>query len=510
MKHGMNTCLRLMSAALCLLMLLGLMAGCSKNTPQGSEYSEYTSTILVSKDNGSSGNATSGEAGDGDTGSGTGTTKKQSSGNAGTSGGLTKDETKGKTFTIVSSLLPDRKAKNMALFEKLFYQRVSEVEKEYGITVKVVTSMSGNASSVAPLIQAGKPVANICEVEVRYLPALISAGYIRSWDTVPGVNVNNTDFNAGYTKVATVGGKHYGLQFEKPPEVRYCVVMNKNLLKSAGIDADNIYNLVKSKKWTYSVLEEYAKKTTNASKGIYGIGGNPEYLMEMLLNANDAKLVTIGSNGKATPTYTSQKVKDSLKFMNKLINEDKVYKTQSSMAQKKGFYTPDYNSEFVQGKCAFLFEDSWVINQNVRPKVKNFEYGMIPVPLGTSASGYTSSSGHARVFYVTSTNKDLEFTATIFNALAKAPSGYTGDQWWKDEIQLDYFQKNDTHSLDVYMQCLNNMTFDYGLGMENVLSGFKDAVFGAIFWKSGKTTDAAIDGIAGKYDKAINDFFNKK
>ena len=60
------------------------------------------------------------------------------------------------------------------------------------------------------------------------------------------------------------------------------------------------------------------------------------------------------------------------------------------------------------------------------------------------------------------------------------------------------------------MQCLNNMTVDYGLGMENVLSGFKDAVFGAIFWKSGKTTDAAIDGIAGNYDKAINDFFNKK
>ena len=178
------------------------------------------------------------------------------------------------------------------------------------------------------------------------------------------------------------------------------------------------------------------------------------------------------------------------------------------MSKKLGFSTPDYTSEFVQNKCTFLFEDSWVLPE-IRSKVKNFDYGMIPVPLGPSGQTYTSSSGHARVFYITSTNKELEFTAKIFNALTESPHGYSGDEWWQDEIELDYFQSKDTKSMDIYMQLLNNMTFDYGLGLDTLFSGFKDAAFGAMFWNSGKTTDAAIDGIAGAYDKTITDFFNK-
>ena len=505
-----NRFVKTLAQTICLLLSFSMLVfagGCRKNPSDTSEYSEYESVIttVVDKNNGSDS-----QSGSDNNQSGSGTSQ-QSSGSSGNTSGtnLDKVETKGKTFTIVSSLLPDRKAKNMTLFEKLFYQRVAEVEKQYSITIKVVNSMGGAADQVAPMIRAGKMVGNIVETQVRWLPALVSAGYINPWDNVSGVNINNSNLISGYTKVATIGGKHYGLQFMKPPEVRYCLIMNKNLLKSAGIDPNGIYTMIKNKTWKWETFEQYALKTTNKDRGIYGVGGNPEYMMEMLLNANGANLVTLDSKGKATPSYTSSKVKQALNFMNKLINTDKVYKTQSTMSSKTGFSTPDYNSEFVQGKCAFLFEDSWVINQNIRPKVKNFDYGMVMVPLGPSGTEYTSSSGHARVFYITSTNKELDFTAKIFNALMKAPSGYSGDQWWKDEIMLDYFQSGDTQSLDMYMKSLNSMTFDYGLGLDNVFDGFKNAAFGSIFWNSGKTTDAAIDSIAGTYDKTITDFFNK-
>ncbi len=513
--------IRLLALALSVAMLLACFSGCGKKADDGEdEYEEYTSTIVVSKDeNGNvvtdtnddntgntAGNSDSKTNSTASTGS-TGSSSKNDKGNS--TDLVSKSETKGKTFTIVSSLLPDRNSKNKTLFETLFYQRVAEVEKEYGITIKVVNTMGGSADKVAPLIQAGKPVGNIVETQVRWLPALISAGYIKAWDEVPGINVNNANFNSGYTKVATVGSKHYGLQFMKPSEVRYCVVMNKKLLNDAGINADAIYDLINKKKWNYDTLLDYAKKTTNPGKGIYGIGGNPEYLLEMLMSGNNAKIVTLASNGKATPTYTSKNVVGALDFMNKIVNVEKVYKTNASMSKKIGFNAPDYISEFVQGKCTFLFEDSWVINQMIRPKVKNFDYGMITVPLGPQGTAYTSSSGHARVFYITSTNKDLEFTATIFNALAKPPAGYSGDQWWKDEIQLDYFQNKDNKSLGIYDFSLKNMSFDYGLGMDNVFEGFKDAAFGSIFWNSGKTPSAAISGIKGNFDNAINKFFNK-
>lgn len=511
-----NRFVRALTQTMCLLLSFSMLVfagGCRKNPSETSEYSEYESVITTVVDNNN--NSEGSQSGSENTQSGSGNSQsgssKVNSGSSGSSAGTNLDNvvTKGKTFTIVSSLLPDRKAKNMTLFEKLFYQRVAEVEKEYGITIKVVNTMGGAADQVAPMIRAGKMVGNIVETQVRWLPALVSAGYINPWDNISGVDINNPNLIPGYTKVATIGSKHYGLQYMKPPEVRYCLIMNKNLLKSAGIDPNGIYSMIQNKTWNWDTFEQYAIKTTNSAKGIYGVGGNPEYMMEMLLNSNGANLVTLNSQGKATPSYTSSNVKQALSFMNKLINTDKVYKTQSTMSSKTGFTTPDYNSEFVQGKCAFLFEDSWVINQNIRPKVKNFDYGMVMIPLGPSGTEYTSSSGHARVFYITSTNKELDFTAKIFNALTQAPSGYSGDQWWKDEIMLDYFQSGDTQSLDIYMKSLDSMTFDYGLGLDNVFDGFKNAAFGSIFWNSGKTTDAAIDSIAGAYDKTITDFFNK-
>lgn len=497
--------IRVISLILCTAMLLGMFIGCTETTGDDSEYIEYTSTITHTVTNSDSQDTES---------SGASNTSSGNSGNETSSTTSSNKEvdnvkTEGKTFTLVSSLLPERNSKTKTVFEQLFYKRVEEVEKEYGVKIKVITTLSGYAENVAPLIQAGKMVGNVVETQVRYLPALISAGYIKPWDEIKGIDINNPNFVSGYTNLATFGSKHYGLQFYKPAEVRYCVVMNKTLLANAGIDANNIYSLIEQKKWNYDTLLDYAKKTTDSGKGIYGVGGNPEYFMEMLMNGNNANIVTINSSGKATPTYTDNKIVEALDFMNKLVNVEKVYKTTSTMSKKASFKTPDYISEFVQGKCAFLFEDSWVINQKIRPKVKNFDYGMITAPLGPSGTKYTSSSGHARVFYITSTNKELDFTVKIFNALAETPKGYSGDQWWKDEVQLDYFQNNDKNSLKIYEYSLNNMSFDPGLGMANVFDGFKDAAFGSIFWNSGMTPSAAISSIKGNYDKVINDFFNK-
>lgn len=346
---------------------------------------------------------------------------------------------------------------------------------------------------------------------MRWLPSLIAAGYVQPWNNLSGINVNDSKYTSSYTKIATVGNKNYGLQYMKPPEVRYCVIMNKNLLKGAGINADEIYSMINNKTWNYDKLLEYARATTNASKGIYGVGGNPEYFMEMIMGANNANIVTLNSNGKATPTYSSQNVVEALTFMNKLVNIDKVYMTNAAMSSKDTYYSgqPDYIDQFIKGKITFLFEDSWTLNQKIRPKVKNFEYGMVTIPLGPSGTDYNSPGGHARVFCITSTNKELDFTAKIFNALAESPKGYSGDQWWKDEIQLDYFQANDTKSFDIYMLSLKKMTIDHGTGMDNVFDDFERKVMlEPIFWGSGKTPAAAIEGIKGNYDTSINDLFN--
>lgn len=529
-KKHMNSFVRIFSIMLCAVLICSAGTGCKDSGPAESEDEYYTSTIRRPVDNNDDDNnndandedsntsvETQDPNGEQNTSSKKGSTGTNNNGETSSKATANNDKdlddvkTEGKTFTICSSYLPAKESEDNTLFEQIFFKRVREVEKKYGVTIKIINTLEVTADGLASFIRAGKPVANILETDVRRLPAMIAAGYIKPWNQIVGVNVNNPNFFAGYTNSAKIGGNYYGLQFEKPPEVRYCMVMNKNLLKQKGINPDDIYNMVDKKKWDFATFLDYAKRTTNAGSGIYGVGGNPEYVMEMLMSANNAQIVTLNANGKATPTYTSQNVVKALEFMNQLINTDKVFYTTSGMFSRNTYASsmPDYINQFIQGKLTFLMEDSWALNQRIRPQVKNFDYGMLPVPLGPSGTKYTSSSGHARVWFTTSTNKDLDFTAKIFNALAEAPAGYSGSNWWQDEVQLDYFQNNDTKSLGVYTNLLNNMVVDHGLGMPNVFSGFENKVmYEPMFWSSGKTVSAAIDSIKGNYDKAINDMFN--
>jgi len=455
------------------------------------------------------------------TGSNGSNSSKGGTGSNGTSGGGTTPatsskpinnvQTKGKTFSILSELLPASASKDNTVFEKMFFERVAEVEKQFECKINIIRNIDPKAETFAAMVQSGKKVADVVEVELRFLPQLVGAGYLKPWNDVPGINPNDTKYTPSYTKMAKFGTKNWGLMFLVPPEVRYCIMMNKTLLKNSGVDADGIYGLIDAGTWDYETFAQYALKATNAGSGKYGVGGSPGDVAEMLLGANNARLVTLDGNAKATGTYTSSAVKQALNFYNRLVNTDKSLMINSTMSNANTFAPPDYSDQFVKGNIAFFMCESYLVNQLIRPTVKNFDYGMLTLPKGPNASDYCSPSGHARVFTVTSNNKgtDLEFTAKVFDALAVPPKGYSGD-WWKDEVQLDYFQRSDTKSLNIYVKNLESAMYDVGLGIIELDKRFKDTtVMGPIFFHSGLNVDSAVNSILGSYDGMINDVFNK-
>lgn len=503
--------LRLTALMLSVLLLNGMLSGCKKSNGDD-EYSTFTSEIIIDDGDDASQNQQSDNSqGSGKTESGS----KSSGGSASSSSsGVKNVETKGKTFTIMSAYLPQSKAKAQYTFEKLFWQRAQEVEKEYGVTIKVINGYP-NTNNIASRIMAGKKIANVLEANCEDITGMASAGYIIPWDSVNGIDIGNSNFWAGYTKAAALGSKHYGLQFEKPPEPRFCIAVNKTLLKNNGIDANGIYTLVKNRQWNFAKLLEYAQAATNSSAGTYGIGGTPGKVAQMLIAANGGKIVTIDSAGKAHPSYTSNNIKNALDWMNDIVNNKKVYMTSSDMFKtgKADSASPDYVQSFIDGKLAFLMDDSWVFNQKIRPAVakkgNKTEYGLLPVPLGPDAGNkaYSSLSSNARVFVITKTNNEQDFTAKIFNALAEYPNGYDKNSW-QSEIASDYFQSGDTQSLEIYMQLVNNMETDPGIGLPRVYSEFiNKSMYEPIFYGSGKTPGAAIDAIGTSFNKTIEGLF---
>lgn len=502
--------LRMMRAAFICLLSVCLMLSCigCKKTVTYEEYLSVEPETPVSGNSNTSEENTPTQDNSSD--------NKNNSSNTGTSSTVNKDDksvTKGKTFTICAPNLPTSVDSDSPLFEKVLFDRIEEVEKKYGCKIKVVNSIPVEMNNLVPLLQAGKDFANVIELDIRKMMPLMTAGYLVPWNEMPNINVNDSKWISGYTQLAKFYGKNYGLQFEKPPELRICMIMNKTLLKSSGVDADGIYDLIKNKKWDFATFRQYAISATKVVNGVttsYGLGGNPMYISNSLICSNDGRLVTLEGN-TAKATYTSQKVVQALNFFNQLVNDDKVFMKTAGMSSKSTYNSsmPDYIKQFIDGKIAFFIEDSWALNQQIKPRVKNFEYGMVSVPMGPSASEYVSCSTHARMFAVPVTNKDKEFTSIIFNALAESPSGYTGEWYW-DDIQADYFQNNDKKSIEIYKNDLNNMVSDLGYSVTALNDNYLNTVvLGSIFWNSGQTPEAALKGLEGAYDSTIASMFNK-
>lgn len=499
---------------LCCSLIVSTFGGCTKKTDgewisdvvwEETDESENTDTTSNDKD------TDSGQNGKIDNNNSSNiSSSKKTQANSTTSDDV---DVKGYTFHLYDEWAPTKITNTSTTFEKMLFQRIEEVEEELGCTIKITNDFYVGMDKMSPMIMAGKKVADIIAMMPRQMTAMAGNNYIVDLKTVDGININDSKWVSSYTKIATINNKTYGLSFTKPTEVRMCVIFNKTLLNNNGVNADGIYDLVRSKKWNFEKFAEYAKKTTTSVNGVtktWGVGGEPKYVAECLLGANNAKLVTLSSE-KATPTFSSKVAIDAIEFFDRLVNKDKSFMITSGMRSKNTYTSsvPNYTQNFLKGTMAFLIEDSWVVNQKIKLKVKNFDWGIVPLPMGPAATDYVSPAENANVYCITSTNKkDLAKTVKIFNALAEPAKGYEDEDWWLDDIQEDYFQANDKDSLEMYQLCLEKSTYDVGIGVEAMLEAFlNNGVYGPIFYGSGSTVETGIKSISGTYDKAIESTF---
>ena len=421
----------------------------------------------------------------------------------------------GYKFSIVSMFLPTKITPTSTLFEKQFIERKEQVEKQYNCTISVINTLYPSIAVLKPYILAGKKIADLVEMGPAQMVAAAEMDYITSWDKY----IDSTDARwvEAYTNLGKYRNTQYGLQFYRPPEVRYCVVFNKTLLKANGIDPNSLYTAVKNGTWNFDMLRQCAiactKDTDNDGKmNTYGIIGNPSYIAYGLLHANGGRLATLGSGGKVTATFNNAAAVKSLEFFNDLVNTDKVvYTKDAALGTDKAWNTVtniDYTKEFLNGKAAFLLWESWVLNQQVKKGAGRMEYGMLPYPKGPNASGYVSTADNARLFCLTSTNKEADKTATIFKALARPLGDEDGLDYW-DDIQADYFQSSDKQSLEMYKLCLNNSIFDTGAAVEKLFADYTTTVVAETVYLHDSTPTEKLKSLNGVYDSAIKSIFKK-
>ena len=421
----------------------------------------------------------------------------------------------GYTFTIASPWLPAVATSRSTQFEQLLHERIKEVEKAYNCDIKIVKFWA-EPQAMQPRILANDKIADIIEMMPEmYLPASQS-GYIVPLNKLEGINVNDLRWVESYTRMATMDGNVWGLQFTRPPEVRGCVFFNKDLLKNNGITED-LYQLVDEGKWDFDTFRRMAmaclKDTDNDNRfDTFGVATHAAMLTRALIEANGGRLATM-VDGKVVATYNSQNVINALNFADTLVNVDKSYKTHDYMLSEETINNGDGIDDveaFLNGEVAFLISQSWIGNQRLKTGATKIHYGMLPLPKGPDATDYVSPSENYRVFTITSKNTDLDKTIPIFNALARPMEGYEGEDWWMEEVQKDYFQDDDTRSADMYKLCLDKSQIDLGYGLMQLHQDVAIQVeYSSIFWKRGTPASCLAALTPAVYQEQLNALFNK-
>ncbi len=405
---------------------------------------------------------------------------------------------------FLSGLIKDSQSPNDPFLEAVDKRR-QEIEKKYNCKITGERDYAG-ISFLQPLILSGDKVADVIDMMApQWLPAA-AMGYLKPWDEVEGFDVNASQFDKEYTQLGTFKGHVYGINYVKPPVIRACMYYNKTLLKELNLTDPNV--LMDQNKWDFEEFRKLciaATKDTNGdnSPDIWGLNYYYNYQSaSYFVEANGGSIAKL-SGDKVVTNFTDQKTVEAVQFLYNLTQVDKVVQMHpddlpdNKLAAKSADY---YVQDFVNGNSLFLIGDGWMATQYFSDMED--EYGLLPIPMGPSATEYVSSAANADVFVLTSTNKDLDKTAFIWNKFTAPLEGY-GENWWVEDLSELY----DDRSIENYKLILKSSRVDLGNGSPTLLNAFYEMVKGSVF-KNEFTVSAGIDAMSGLYQDVLDGIYN--
>lgn len=440
-------------------------------------------------------------------GGGNNDTQSQASGTAAGGSNDAVIDMGGYTFTLSSPFIKnDPDLNSLTDAEQILEQKRHEVEKDYNCHIEVVGGY-GSTSNMKALVQSGDRIADIVHVPAAALIPAIRNGLLTDFDSIEGIDPTDARWVSGVTKVGTFESKVYGLNFMRPSEVRHCIIYNRDLLKKCGV-TDDITQLVRDKQWTWDKFREICQKCTKDNDGdgqpdVYGFQSAVAnaFFGYALIASNNARVVSMDADGYATETLNDKNTIDALQFYYDLLH------TYNCMVPTWDATTTAYADTFTQGKYVFLHCESWLLDQNIKKVAGDMDYGMVPLPMGPNATDYASNADNMMMFCITKSNKDLDKTVPVFNALARYVYNYGEEGWWDDDIMLDYFQDGDTDSVEIYNMILESSCLDYGSMVGSINGDFQNKIIGNCIRKQKSSVASVVDSLHGTYDEDIADIF---
>ena len=300
-------------------------------------------------------------------------------------------------------------------------------------------------------VEAGEPVAQVFELDYRFLAKPFSKGLFYDLATLEELGISTNERERWYkwsdavNKLMTKGKSIYGMRAEWM-EPGGGIIFNKRLFEEAGLDPELPYDLQANGEWTWSKFEEICEILTRDTDGdgqtdVYATCSDGTDTLQCLVSSTGKDFIAVEKDGTIYNNCKDASVLGAMEYAAEL------YEKGYEMPRPENAEADWYISAFQEGKVAMQFAEEALCKPDA-PYGENCmtdEIGFVvpPKPDGQEEY-YTYVYGNVWVIpscYDAKTAADIAFA---YNLYTNETPGYNDPISYEDLYVYDFY-RNDAY-----------------------------------------------------------------
>lgn len=304
-------------------------------------------------------------------------------------------------------------------------ERYKAAEEKYNCKIQYVTiAWDQIVSKYISSVLSGEPIADITLFEMTMaLPVFAESDLIIPVDDY--FDFNDPKWPPIIKQTGRYAGKQYG--FSNASWNLSGIYYNKELFNRLGLP--DPYELQENGEWTWEKFLEIAQKATRDEDGdgqneTWGLAIQAHNLYSPLILSNDANIINIDDNGKASFALDEPNAIEALQFFGDLYNK---YKVVVPATNETDWY--EAPQRFSEGNIAMFFGQSWD-GEDFKTAMKE-ECGFVFMPKGPKASDYVVPVlQESKIFVMPKHAKHPEVAAKVFEEIYLFDNDLVGFEYW--------------------------------------------------------------------------------
>lgn len=411
------------------------------------------------------------------------------------------------------AFIPDMWAEDLdgETMNDVIYERNCRVSEKYGVTFSMF-SVSGDVvgSEAMNTIMSGDDAYDIIVCHARHLSNYSHSDLLLEWnENLPYIDLDGKWWNQDARENLSIAGKLYTCA----GDISYmnlgaadCMFYNKRLLDDIG--AGDIYDTVKSGKWTFDAFSALVKQGTSDLNGDSVISENDDRLGYVtnewigpiqVLYSGGQRIWKKDESGKVYLSLNSERTINIFEKFFALTDSDAAY------------VIPDWHIEplaeiFTSGRAMFV--DTNVKNVSLFRGMDD-DFGIIPWPKfdENDEKYYANVDAGCNMVGVPVTNSDPERTSIIIEALCRDGGENVLPLYYETVLQSKYTR--DDESVQMLDLIKDGRVFDIGYyywdawsvfnSTGKVLSRDPDHNFSSYYAKNEQKANEKLDEVNERY-----------